>query len=71
MIYVFVAILLFAAVATLVAAMAQRRKEHSDQALRERVGTTEGVAADHVAGHVHDIAPDEGSGRDDEEADDR
>ena len=45
MIYVFVAILLFAAVATLVAAMAQRRKEHSDQALRERVGTTEGVAA--------------------------
>jgi tight adherence protein B len=49
MIYVFVAILLFAAVATLVAAMAQRRKEHSDQALRERVGTTEGVTAGTVA----------------------
>jgi tight adherence protein B len=49
MIYVFVAILLFAAVATLVAAMAQRRKEHSDQALRERVGTTEGVAAGTLA----------------------
>ena len=39
MIYIFVAVLLFGAVATLVAAMAQRRREQSDQALRERVGT--------------------------------
>ncbi len=36
-----------------------------------RPGTAERVAADHVAGYVHDIAPDEGSGRDDQEADDR
>ena len=41
MTYVFVAILLFAAVATLVAAMAQRRKEQVDQKLRDRVGTSE------------------------------
>ena len=41
MIYVFVAILLFAAVATLVAAMAQRRREQVDQNLRERVGSSD------------------------------
>ena len=41
MIYVFVAILVFAAVATLVAAMAQRRQEGADRNLRARVGTSE------------------------------
>ena len=41
MIYVFVAILVFAAVATLVAAMAQRRQETADRNLRARVGTSE------------------------------
>ena len=38
MIYVFVAILVFGTVATLVTAMAQRRKEQTDQKLRDRVG---------------------------------
>jgi tight adherence protein B len=41
MIYVFVAILVFAAVATLVTAMAQRRKEQTDQKLRDRVGSND------------------------------
>ena len=41
MIYVFVAILVFAAVTTLVAAMAQRRQEGADRNLRARVGTSE------------------------------
>lgn len=41
MIYVFVAILVFAAVTTLVTAMAQRRKEQTDQKLRERVGSND------------------------------
>lgn len=46
MIYVFVAILVFAAVATLVAAMAQRKREESDQKLRERVGTSDYAGPD-------------------------
>src|SRR5690349_11947688 len=41
MIYVFVAILVFGAVATLVTAMAQRRKEQTDQKLRDRVGSND------------------------------
>jgi tight adherence protein B len=41
MIYVFVAILVFGTVATLVTAMAQRRKEQTDQKLRDRVGSND------------------------------
>jgi len=41
MIYVFVAILVFGTVATLVTAMAQRRKEQTAQKLRDRVGSND------------------------------